>query len=662
MTAGAQQVTPVVPTGLTALPVSPTEIDLSWTDTPSETGFRLERSTDGVAFTPLMTLAASVTTYADTSVSGSAAYYYRVVGLYGTTESAASSVASSAPLQPPAAPANLAANPISPTRINLSWSDVAGETGYRIEQSIDGVNFLPIGTTLTGVTTYSDMTVSASSSYSYRVFATNAAGDSLASNVAQANTPALPTPPAAPDTLVATTVNYQRIDLSWADNSNNETGFIIERSTDGVNFSPLMTTAANATSYSDTSSMTLSTTYSYRVRATNAAGDSANSAIASAATPATLPVPAAASNLVATLVNYQRIDLSWTDNANNETGYKIERSTDGVNFTLLTTVAAGATSYSDTSALALATTYSYRVRATDSFGDSDNSNVSSATTPATPPAPAAANNLAATTISSSRIDLVWSDNATNETGYKIERSTDGVNYSVIATIAANSTNYSDTVGLSASTKYYYAVVATNAGGDSSLSNISSATTSTPTGLPAGFTSADIGPVGLSGSATYSNGTYTVQGAGADIYANSDAFQFVYQQMSGDGTIIARVASLTNVDANDKGGLMIRNSLASNAAEASVVVTPSNGIKFLRRTGAGGSTSSTTVNSLKAPYWLKLVRSGSTFTSYYSANGTSWTMIGSQSISMGTTVYVGLVVTAHKTTALATATFDNVSVG
>ena len=71
-------------------------------------------------------------------------------------------------------------------------------------------------------------------------------------------------------------------------------------------------------------------------------------------------------------------------------------------------------------------------------------------------------------------------------------------------------------------------------------------------------------------------------------------------MNGNGTIIARVASLNNVDANDKGGLMIRNSLAANATEASVVVTPSNGIKFLRRTSAGGTTSSTTVNSSKPP--------------------------------------------------------------
>jgi hypothetical protein len=107
--------------------------------------------------------------------------------------------------------------------------------------------------------------------------------------------------------------------------------------------------------------------------------------------------------------------------------------------------------------------------------------------------------------------------------------------------------------------------------------------------------------------------------------------------------------------------MIRDSLAANAKEASVAVTPSNGIKFLRRSSTGGATSSTTVASIKAPYWLKLVRSGSTFTSYYSANGTTWTLIGSQSISMGATVYVGLAVTAHTTAQLATAKFDNVSI-
>ena len=222
------------------------------------------------------------------------------------------------------------------------------------------------------------------------------------------------------------------------------------------------------------------------------------------------------------------------------------------------------------------------------------------TTPATPPAPIAPNNLVASAISTSRIDLVWQDTSTNETGFKIERSVDGVNFTQIALIGANSTNYSDTIGLAASTKYYYRIRATNDGGDSAYSSIASATTASLMALPAGWTSADIGPVGLAGGATYDNGTYTVQGAGADIYGNSDGFQFAYEQLTGDGTIIARVTSLTNTDANAKAGIMIRDSLAANAKEASVMVTPLNGLKFLRRGSTGGSTSSTTVNCAQGP--------------------------------------------------------------
>ncbi len=742
------------PGGLVAKGVLPTEIDLSWTDIAGETGYRVERSTDGINFAPIGTTAADVTTFADTTVSGTTVYLYRVIATSAGGDSPASNVVSAAPLQPPAAPSSVAATPISSMQVNLSWPDVPLESGFRIERSIDGVNFTPIGTVGLGVLTYSDMTAAASTSYSYRVFATNAAGDSLASNVVLATTPAAPPPPAAPDTLVANAISAKEIDLTWADNSSNETGFIIERSTDGVNFSPLTTTAANVTSYADTSSLAFSTTFYYRVRATNSAGDSANSNTASATTPAPQPpagptnlvatsngseidlawadnssnetgfiierstdgvtfslltttnanvtsysdisslafsttysyrvratnaagdsqnsnvssvmtpappLPAAPSGLAAAVVSISQINLSWTDNSNNETGFIIERSTDGVTFSLLTTTAANATSYSDTNSLAPGTTYYYCVRATNSFGDSSNSSVASATTPATPPSPVAPNNLVAAAISSSRIDLVWQDTSTNETGFKIERSTDGVNFTQIALIGANLTNYSDTTGLSAGTKYFYRLRATNAGGDSAYSSVASATTASSTALPAGWISADVGPVGIAGSATYTNGTYTVMGAGADIYNTSDGFQFVEEQMTGNFTIIARVASLNNVDANDKAGLMIRDSLAANAKEASVVVTPSNGLKFLRRTSTGGSAASTTVNSLKAPYWLKLTRVGNTITSYYSTNGVSWTSAGSQDIAMNATVYIGLVVTAHKTTAVATATFDNVSI-
>ena len=96
--------------------------------------------------------------------------------------------------------------------------------------------------------------------------------------------------------------------------------------------------------------------------------------------------------------------------------------------------------------------------------------------------PAAPSNLATTAVSATQINLLWGNNATNQTGFKIERSTDGVNFSLDTTVGASVTNYSDT-GLTAGTKYYYEILATNASGDSSPSNIANATTQAASTLP-----------------------------------------------------------------------------------------------------------------------------------------------------------------------------------
>lgn len=189
--------------------------------------------------------------------------------------------------------------------------------------------------------------------------------------------------PANPTGLTATAVSSSQINLAWNDNSNNETGFKVERSVDGFNWTLITTTAANVTSYSDTGLLPL-TTYSYRVRATNSTGDSnLNTNTATATTLAGATPPAAPSGLTASAVSSSQINLAWVDNSNNETGFKIERSTDGVNFTLVTTTAANVTSFNDTG-LAASTAYTYRVRATNTNGDSANSNTASATTQAAP--------------------------------------------------------------------------------------------------------------------------------------------------------------------------------------------------------------------------------------------------------------------------------------
>ncbi len=197
---------------------------------------------------------------------------------------------------------------------------------------------------------------------------------------------ATPTPPAAPTGLAATAVSSTRIDLAWTDRASDEQGFQVERSTDDASFQPIATLAADTAAYSDTS-VAASTTYYYRVRAFNAAGDSAYSNTASATTPAPTPVPPAApDNLSASATSSTTVALAWADHADNEQGFDVERSGDGATFTRIATLAANTTGYTDGS-LTGDTAYYYRVRATNAAGASGYSNVAAVTTPPAPPPP-----------------------------------------------------------------------------------------------------------------------------------------------------------------------------------------------------------------------------------------------------------------------------------
>jgi YD repeat-containing protein len=187
-------------------------------------------------------------------------------------------------------------------------------------------------------------------------------------------------------------------------------------------------------------------------------------------------------------------------------------------------------------------------------------------------------------------------------------------------------------------------------------------------LPAGWGQQDVGTVGVSGCAGYLNDDFNVTGAGADINGTADGFHFVYQPLSGDGTIVARVVNLQGAGGgvNQKAGVMIRetlNSGATNAYMAYETTSSTNLVIFDARTSTGGSTNQDGfISRLFVPYWVKLVRSGSTFSGYASPDGVNWTQVGTtQTITMATDVYVGLAVTNANSSGLATATFDNVSV-
>ena len=186
----------------------------------------------------------------------------------------------------------------------------------------------------------------------------------------------------------------------------------------------------------------------------------------------TLPiVPLAPSNLAATIISPVTINLNWTDASSDETGFKIERKNGAGSFVQIATVAANVTTYSDIG-VSSATQYTYRVRAVSSVGNSAYSNESTATTPIIP---ATSTNLAAAAISFGEIDLTWTDNANNETAYKIERKMAGGTYSQIGSIAANSVAFADTTVLP-NTTYYYRVRASTAAADSAYSNVALAGT------------------------------------------------------------------------------------------------------------------------------------------------------------------------------------------
>jgi hypothetical protein len=183
-------------------------------------------------------------------------------------------------------------------------------------------------------------------------------------------------------------------------------------------------------------------------------------------------------------------------------------------------------------------------------------------------------------------------------------------------------------------------------------------------LSAGLFSSDqdIGSPAQAGSAAYSNGSYTVVAGGTGVGGSSDQFHFAYEPFTGDGSIIARVTSLTNTSSAAQAGVMFRNSTAANAACAEVFLMPATEAEFVYRGSDGASAGSTAVFGPSIPRYIELTRSGSSVSAFYSSDGVAWTQLGSsQTINFGSGCLVGLAVASANTSLTTTATFTNVSV-
>lgn len=364
----------------------------------------------------------------------------------------------------PKAPATLVAVAASGSQINLAWLDLAtDETGFEVEQSTDGTKFAKIADLPANTIVYQNKSLKSATKYWYRVRAKNASGASAYSNVANATTLVIITIPKAPTSLAAAAASATQINLSWTDNATDETGFELERSTDALSFTKIADLGPNVTTYQSTG-LAPATRYWYRVLAKNSAGKSGYSNIANTTTQQV--APNAPSNLTAAGVSSSQIDLKWVDNANNETGYQVERSPNGTTFTKIADLGANVTTYQNTG-LTAATEYFYRVRAVNAVGASAYSNTGSAKTQNVP-VPDKPSNLTAVPTAPDLIQLRWAKPSANAAQIVVERAKGDGNFAQIAKVAATVLQYEDRAELEAA-DYFYRIKAVNAGGESPYS-------------------------------------------------------------------------------------------------------------------------------------------------------------------------------------------------
>ncbi|NOR67231.1 MAG: hypothetical protein GQ528_07740, partial [Woeseiaceae bacterium] len=162
------------------------------------------------------------------------------------------------------------------------------------------------------------------------------------------------------------------------------------------------------------------------------------------------------------------------------------------------------------------------------------------------------------------------------------------------------------------------------------------------------------------------GTYEIAGAGADIWGSADQFHFVYRELTGDATMIARVVD-NGSGSNEwaKGGVMIRQSIAAGSTHRYMPITAGggNGASFQGRPVAdAGSNNSDSSEVVAPPYWVKLERVGNDFSGSISADGVTWTQVGgAETLEMADPVLIGLAVTSHAAGEVRTFTFDNVDI-
>jgi len=533
---------PAAPAGLSATALDDARVVLAWTDnSTSETEFRIERSPTGSgAWTEVGRIGEGGTAFTDTGLTSETSYHYRVCAANEGGASGYSNTASATTLAPaiPAPPTSLTATTTSLDQVNLAWTDNSqNESYFQIERSATSAAgpFAHVATVASGVVTFTDRGLTATTNYWYRIRATNPTGPSAYTNVAAVTTlttypnliqnPSFELAPISSYWLARTYMttdtsvkysgttswkasaiglnsNYNNLN-TWGPLENNTTyhleAYVLSSSNltgNGLRLDisggPVVNTGwavKDSTVWQKISADFTTTTVGapiFRLYVDITAGNAWIDALQLVKTGSPAQTaPAAPTAVTAAAASGSAVSLSWNDASTNETGFKIERSPDGATGWIQVAIApAEATSFTDTG-LTVGTTYFYRIYSYNSAGNSTFSSVAQAVTAGA--VPAAASSLSAVPTSgsgSTSITLTWADNSSNETGFRVEKALSASGPWTQATSVSQGVTTATVGSLASLTTHYFRVVAFNAGGDAAPSATAAAKTYFPSGTTA----------------------------------------------------------------------------------------------------------------------------------------------------------------------------------
>jgi titin len=528
--APAQQA-PAKPTGLGAVAVSSSVIQLSWPVAATATSYQIYRSPSATGSYVFLREVA-ITNYSDSALTASTAYYYKIQAKNnaGSSPSSDSAFATTLapPLQAPGKPTGIGAAALSSSAIRVNWSAVANADSYQVYRSPGITGTYTLITSLAG-TSYDNTGLTALSLYFYKVKAKNSVGESPFSDSTSATTQAPPLqPPAKPTGIGASALSSTAIRVAWSAVANADSYHVYRSLDPSATYNLIFTLPG--TIYDD-GSLAAATTYYYKVMAKNTAGQSPYSDSAFAATQAPpLQPPAKPSGLGATALSSSVIRLTWPAVAT-ATSYLLYRSPSPAGtYNLISTLS---TPGWHDSSLSATTTYYYKIRAQNTAGPSPYSDSAFATTLLAPPAKPIA--LRATAFSSNSIWVSWAA-AADADSYQVYSSSSATGpFALNRTITASSFSHN---GLNASTAYYYKIKAKNLAGLSVFSDSAFATTLMA--LPAK-------PTGLTATAL-SNSAIRISWSAA---ATADSYQ-VYRSLSGATGTYVFVTALVPTSYDDNG--------------------------------------------------------------------------------------------------------------